>query len=707
MAVISKIRSYSGLLIAVIGFALAAFVLGDFLGYGPMRPQRADIGRVDRTQISYMEFDRRVNDQMDQWRSQTGVQQIGQRESFQIRQDVWNQMVREVLLDNELERLGIDISSQELYDMIHGPDPHPWIVSSFTNPVDGSYDPQQVINFLRNFDMLDPSTRMQWIQLEQFIKRERQENKYHNLLRRGFYVPHALAKRDFQDRNTTADLRFVFMPFASIDDTLVSVSERELRRVYDENKHRFEREATRSLEYVAFPVFPTEEDREAIRREIQELKEELETTENVEAFINAVSDTRFNPAFMARGDLSPLIEEVMFDSQVGTIYGPYTEDNRFVLAKLTDVQMRPDSMRASHILIAYTGSRAAYPELVRSREQAEAKADSILNVVRRNPARFGALAEEFSDDPSAAMNQGDLEWFRDGEMVPEFNEAVIEANVGTFTTVESIFGFHVIHITGKSPATRKVQVAKLTRDIEPSSRTYQQVFGNASEFASLLRQTRDFGEAVAEKGLSKRVVEEIREMDNAIPGIENPREIIRWAFDERTREGSFSRIFDIEGRFIIATVTQKTDAGIPDLDDIRDDIMAIAIRQKKFEKMAEQMRQAMAQGNLDAIAGELQMQVREANDVRFTMVNLPGVGAEPKVIGAIFGLEPNTISQPIKGNTGVFLAEITRMDEAVTPENLEPTKQQWRNTFSNRVQNDVFQALKNNARIEDNRSDFY
>ena len=694
-------------MIAVIGFALAAFVLGDFLGYGPMRPQRAEIGKVDRTQISYLEFERRVNDQMDQWRTQTGVQQIGQRETFQIRQDVWNQMVREVLLDSELERLGIEISSQELFDMIHGSDPHPWIVSSFTNPVDGTYDPQQVINFLRNFDMLDPATRRQWIQLEQLIKRERQENKYHNLLRRGYYVPHMMARNDFRDRNTTADLRFVYMPYASIDDTLVSVSERGLRRVYDENKHRFEREATRSLEYVAFPVFPTEEDREAIRREILELKQELETTENVEAFINAVSDSRFNPRYLSRGELSPLIEEALFESPVGTIYGPYVEDNRFVLAKLTDAQMRPDSMRASHILIAYTGSRAAYPELVRTREHAEAKADSILNVVRRNPARFGTLAEELSDDPSAPMNQGDLEWFRDGEMVPEFNEAAIEANVGTFTMVESVFGFHVIHVTGKSPATRKVQVAQLTRDIEPSSRTYQQVFGNASEFASLLRQTRDFEEAVAEKGLSKRVVEEIREMDNAIPGIENPREIIRWAFDDRTREGDFSRIFDIEGRFIIATVTEAREEGIPDLDEIREDIMAIAIRQKKYEKMAEQMRQALGQENLDAVAAELQVQVREANDVRFTMVNLPGVGAEPKVIGAIFGLEPNTISQPIKGNTGVFLAEIIRMDDAVTPENLEPTKQQWRNTFANRVQTDVFQALRNNARIEDNRSDFY
>lgn len=705
MAVISKIRSYSGLLIAVIGIALAAFVLGDFLGYGPMRTQRSNIGKVEGSQISYLEFERRVTEHTDNWRAQTGIQQLGQREQFQIRQDVWNQMLHEALLNQELERLGIEITSQELYDMVHGADPHPWIVSSFTDPATGEYDPQQVINFLQNFDFLDPAIRNQWIMLEQHIKRERQENKYFTLIRKGFYIPQTMAGRDFSERNTTADIRYAYVPFHSIPDGEVQVSDRELRRVYDQNKHLFRSEATRSIEYVAFPVFPTEEDREALRRELLELRDELETTEDIPGFINAVSDTRFNPRYLSRDEVSPEVEEALFNASPGTIHGPYVEDNRFVLAKLNDVQNRPDSMRANHILIAYTGARGSAQDIRRSPEAARQKADSILQVVRRNPGRFAALAEELSDDPSAAMNQGELGWFRDGDMVPEFNEAVVGGNVNSFVQAETAFGFHVIQITGKSPAVRKVQLAQLTRDIEPSSRTYQMVFGQASNFASRLRQTRDFDETTSELGLSKRVVENIRPMDASIPGIENPREIIRWAFDRNTREGNFSRIFDIDGRFIIATVTDITEEGIPSLEDIREEIMAIALRDKKYNQIATRMLQQNS--NLEAIAAEFNTEVMEAEDITFTTVNLPGTGAEPRVVGAVFALPVNTLSQPIKGNNGVFVAEVVRRDEPVVPQDLEPTRRQLRTAFANRVQFEVFQALRNNADIEDNRSEFY
>ncbi|MFO7978944.1 MAG: SurA N-terminal domain-containing protein [Bacteroidales bacterium] len=707
MAVISKIRSYSGLLIAVIGLALAAFVLGDFLGYGPMRTQKTDIGKIEDSQISYLEFESRVNENIENWKAQTGMQQVGQQEAFQIRQEVWNQMVQETLLNNQLDELGIEITSQELYDMVHGTDPHPWIVNSFTNPETGEYDSQQVISFLQNFEMLDPSVQNQWVQLEQFIKRERREGKYYSLIGKGFYVPQVMAAIDYQWRNATANIRYIQMPYNAIADSMVQVSDQELRTAYDENKNQYRQEESRSIEYVAFPVFPTEEDREALRREILELQEELETTQDMEGFINAVSDTRFNPAYLSRNEVSPEIEEALFEAPEGTIHGPYVEDNMWVLAKLHDVAMRPDSMNASHILISYMGAQGGDPAMQRNPERAQELADSLLQVARNNPNRFQSLAEAFSDDPSAATNQGDLGWFQDGEMVPEFNEAVVEGAVGSFTMAETAFGYHVIRITGKSPASRKIQLAKLTRLIEPSSRTYQVVYASASEFASALRQSDDFDETVAEQGLSKRVVDEIAPMSNNVPGIENPREIIRWAFDEETEIGSTSRIFDLDGRFIIANLTGIQEEGIPDLEDIREEIRQIVMRDKKFETMATQMREAMSQNNLEAAASTLGLQVRDANDLNFFMTNLPGAGAEPRVIGAAMALEAGEVSDPVKGNNGAYLAEVIDKQVPEVPENLDANKAQWQATFSNRVQGGVYQALRENADIEDNRIMFY
>ncbi len=706
MAVIGKIRSYSGLLIAVIGIALAAFVLGDFMGYGPTGAQNLEVGIVGKSKIMYPEFENRVSQQVENWRQQTGNQTIGEREAFQIRQQVWNQMLREVLLSKEFESLGLEISPDELTELIIGRNPHPSIIQSFSNPVDGSFDPQMVIEFIQNLDVMDPSMQRQWFMLEEFIKQERKETKYHNMISRGYYVPEVLASIDFQNKNATADIRVALKRFTEIDDTLVRVTDRDIRNAYNEHKNQFKREASRDLVYVVFPVFPSEQDRDIIRQETERLKNEFKNTTDVVSFINANSDQRFDPRYYGRGELSPEIDELMFDAQPGTIYGPYEEGNAFVVAKLQDVQFRPDSMRASHILIAHQASMSAGPETTLNRNQAQQKADSLLTVVRRNPARFGQLAVELSDDPSAFTNQGDLDWFPDGAMVQPFNEAVINTPVNSFTVAESDFGFHVIHVTGKSAPTKKVQVAKLVRNIEYSNQTYQRVYGQASAFASMLREKKDFDEAVEEQGLAKRVVDNIRPMDNAIPGIDQPRGIIQWAFAERTTKGDHSQIFDLDGRFVIAKVTNVREEGIPQLDDIRNEIREIAIREKKAEMLSNQFMEAQG-NNLEEIAASLGIESRLIENIRFNQSNLQGFGNEPAVIGAAFAIEPGSRPRPVKGNAGVYMVEVIELVDAVEPQTWTNQQTQLKNAFRNRVPNEAFRAIERSADVEDNRHRFY
>ncbi len=707
MAVIQKIRNYSGLLIAVIGIGLAAFVLGDFLGYGPMRTQRFDVGEVEGTPITYQHFEQRVNQQIDNWQAQTGVQTIGQQEAFQFRQQVWNEMVREIIMEEELDRVGLTVPAEELYDMIYGTDPHPILVQSFSDPVTGSYDPQQVIDFLRNFDRLDPSIRRQWLMLEEYMKRERREEKYHQMIGQAYLAPAPLAAFDFVQRNTTADIRFAFKRHDDIDDQAVSVSDRELRRTYDENRHLFHQEASRDIRYVVLPIFPSEEDRENTLEEVAALRDDLAEAVNIEAFINSMSDTRFDPTYYGRGSLSPQIDPEIFDMEPGSIVGPYLEDNAWILAKLVDSQMRPDSMRASHILISYRGLPSARPETVRSYEQARAKADSLLSVVRANPGRFPALASEFSDDPSAAVNQGDLEWFRDGDMVRPFNEAVIETPTGSFVKVETDFGFHVVHVTGKSPATQKAQLAFLTREIEPGSRTIQSAYSRISQFANELRRHRDFETAAEESGLGVREATRLGEMDLTVPGVDRGRQIVRWAFDPDTRAGSFSRIFELDDTFVVATLDNKREEGFPPLEEIRDEVMAMAIRDKKQQRIAEQMREALAVGTLDDMAEEMGLSTMLASNLSFASNSLPGAGTEPRVIGTVFASQENETSRPVKGNNGVFVFEVVRMDEVIVPDDLTQNQRTLQNSFFNRVPGQAFRALYNRADIVDNRGMFF
>jgi len=707
MAIIGKIRSYSGLLIAIIGIALAAFVLGDFMGYGPAGgPQTLEVGQVGKTKIMYQEFEERVSQALDNWRNQTGNQNPGVAETFQIRQQVWDQLLRENLLSKEYEQLGIKISPDELTDLIIGNDPHPAVLQSFTNPDDGSYDPQTVINFLQNLNEMEPSMQNQWFMLEDYIRDQRKETKFNTLVSKGFYMPDALVEADYKDKNTTASASVIVKRFSEIPDSAVVITETDLRNTYNEQKHKFEREPSRDLEYVVFPIFPSEDDREEIRKETESLKTELEQSQNVETFINANSDERFNPAFVGPGELSPVIDSLMFNSEPGTTYGPYVENEAFVVAKLTEVQFRPDSMQASHILIAFAGSRSAQPQTTLTREQAQQKADSILSVVRRSPGQFASLAAQLSDDPSAATNQGDLGWFPDGAMVPEFNEAVIENPVNSFTVAESEFGFHVIRITGKSRPTKKVQVARLTRNIEYSNRTFQRVFGEASAFSSALRDNDDFDAVIEEQGLSKRVIDNLKPMDNTIAGIENPRSIIQWAFAERTEAGSISQIFDLEGRFVVARVAEVKEEGIPSLDEIRDDIMTLAINEKKAQMITDEFNQAQG-STLQEKANALNLNVQSIDNIRFNSNNLQGFGAEPAIVGSVFANETGSLSNPIKGNVGVFLVEVNSKEPPVMPDNITAQKNQLINAFRNRVPNEAFRALRESADIEDNRHRFY
>lgn len=707
MALISKIRNYTGLLIAVIGIGLAAFVLGDFLGYGPMRQQRFDVGKADGNAITYMHFENRVQQQISNWQQQTG-QSAGPREAFQMRNQVWNEMIREILMEEVYDNLGIYVTAEELFNMIHSTNPPQVLRQSFSDPMTGQYDPQQVTDFLRNFNQLDPSVRNQWMRLEDFMKQERREDKYHALIGNGYLVPAQLAAFDFVSRNTTADIRFVYKPHADLDDDEFSFSERELRRVYDQNKHRFKQDASRSVTFVSLPVFPSDTDRQNTLNDLLQLKDEFAQAQNIASFTNSMSDRRFDPTFHAPGSLSPQIDPEIFDMPVGSIIGPYMEDNAYILAQLVDSQLRPDSMRASHILVAYQGSAASNPETARTYDAARQKADSILRVVRNSPARFAALATQLSDDPSAAMNQGDLDWFQDGAMVPPFNEAVVENPTGTFLTVETDFGFHVVHVTGKSRPSRKVQVAQLVRNIEPGSATFRNTFEQISEFANNVRNNKGAFEAAAdEAGLNARQADRIGIMDMSLPGIEQGRAIVQWAFDEETRTGDVSRIFELDDIFVIAKLNSKQEEGLPSLDQIRQSIQDIASRDRKKEKIAQEMKALMDGRSLDEIAAAMELEVKEAQNLTFNSRNIPGVGPEPIVIGTLFAGNDQTKKGPIKGNNGVFIVEVVRKDETIAPEDLTQARQPLLQAFKNRVPGQAFNAIKENARIEDNRALFF
>jgi peptidyl-prolyl cis-trans isomerase D len=708
MALIGDIRKRSGLLVVIIGVALAAFVLGDLLSNrGPSGGRGNNVlAEINGEKILGTDFNLRVEENMEAQKLNTNKENLTSEEQFQIRQQTWDQVVNETLLQEEVSKLGITVSIEELDDQIRGKNPHSYITQSFRDPQTGQFDPATVVNFLQNLDQVDPQMKQRYLMIEKAIKEDRLGTKYRNLIAKGYYVPKAFAKRDYEARNTRVKVRYYAAPYTSIADSLIKLTDADYEKFYAENKHKYQQEASRDIEYITFDVFPSNEDREKINKEVQGLYAEFVNAENVVSFVNSTSDERYDSTWMKRGALPYQMDSLMFNSPVGTTFAPFIENNMYQMARLVDVQTRPDSLKASHILISYQGTNVN-PDTKLTKEQAKVKADSVLSLVKSNPAKFDELAGTISDDQTAAKSKGDLNWFADGAMVPAFNTAVLNGKVGDVTLVETQFGFHVIKITGKTTPVKKVRVAFVKRMIEPSSKTMQDVYTQASQFASNAKDMEGFNKLIDEQKLTKRLAERISPDQNSLPGLSEARQIVIWAFNKDTKKGNISQVFDLESRYMVAVLKDVREKGVPTLDQLKEFIEPMVKRDKKSETLIAEINKAI-KSIADIDKGYLSLGMKaDTNEVAFANSNLPGYGKEDEVIGTLFTLKPGQMSKPVKGNQGVFILVAEQITPAPPKDDLTPEKRMLTNAFRTRAQREPAEALKRKAEIEDNRLLFY
>jgi peptidyl-prolyl cis-trans isomerase D len=708
MALIGDIRKHSGLLTIVIGVALGLFVLGDFLSNKGPKGGRGNniIAEINGEKILATDFNQRVEDNMEAQKLNTGKENLTSDEQFQIRQQTWDQVVNETLLLEEVSKLGLTVSTEELDDQIRGKNPHSYIVQSFRDPQTGQFDPATVVNFLQNLDKVDPQMKQRYLLIEKAIKEDRLSTKYRNLIAKGFYVPKAFAKRDYEARNTRIKARYYGAPYTSIADSLVKVTDADFEKFYAENKHKYQQEASRDIEYVTFEVLPSNEDREKINREVQGIYTEFVNAENVVSFVNSTSDERYDSTWMKKGKLPYQIDSVMFNSAIGATYGPYVENNMFQMARLVDVQTRPDSLKASHILISYKGTNVN-PDTKLTKEQAKAKADSVFKLVKSTPAKFDELAGTINDDKTAAKSKGDLKWFADGAMVPAFNTAVLNGKIGDIIQVETQFGFHIIKITGKTAPVKKVRVAIVKRLIEPSSKTMQDVYTQASQFTAEAKDMEGFNKLIDEKKLTKRLAERIGPDQNSLPGLTEARQIVIWAFNKDTEKGSISQVFDLEGRYLIAVLKEIREKGVPTLEQLKEFIEPMVKRDKKSETLIAEVNKTI-KSIADIDKGYISLGMKaDTNEITFANSNLPGYGKEDDVIGTLFTMKAGQMSKPVKGNQAVFILVAEQVTPAPPKDDLTPEKRMLTNAFRTRAQREPSEALKRKADIEDNRLMFF
>ncbi len=704
MAAIGSIRKHSTMLVIVIGAALAAFILGDFAKQRNKRD--VNVGVIDGQEITIMDFNKKFETNLENTKRQRNTTNLSGAEQATVRNQTWNQVVKNIIMGEEYEELGIDVTADELYDMIQGPNPNPLVVQSFTDPNTGIFDRSRVVEYLKNLDNYPPEAKQQWIAFEKYLEQDRMQSKFNALLSKGYYVPKPLAIMAYKDDNDRAGVSFVANKIVNIPDSVVTITNDDYLAYYDANKEKFKQEASRDLDFVIFKVTPSPKDIDKAKKEIMAIKKEFKETDDVVRFMKVNSDTPYDSSWVGKGKLPVQIDSVMFTKEPGFVSDFWFTDNAYHLARLMDVAMRPDSMKASHILISYKGAYRANPAISRTKEEAQKLADSLLNVIKKKPSKIETLAGKYSDDPSAKTNDGDLGWFADGAMVPAFNQACIDTKTGKVTLAETPFGFHVIKVTGKKDKVKKVKVALLTMEVVPSNETYQNVFADASKLASESKTQDQFNKAVKEMHLTKLSQPKINEMTSNIRGYDNVRTIVRWAFNENTEIGAVSDVFDLDDAYMVAVVTEKRDKGIPALDEIKSLLTRAVLNQKKGEYIAEKMK---SYGNdLNQISKNMNLPIEQDNALVFSARSFGSYGREQKAIGTSFGLTKGSVSKPIVDRVGVYVIKLNTLTASNAEKSYKQAVKKMEQEFASSVNNDLpYRAVEKATDITDNRIKFF
>ena len=701
MSVLSKIRERSTLLLIIIGGALVAFILGDILtsnstlfsGGG-----RNDLGEISGKTISAEEFEQRLLKMEENFKLNTGQENIDDATKDMLKEQAWNQLLNEVIMTEEYKEIGITVSPQELFDMVSGPEPHQSVKQGFTNPETGVFDPKSVLNFLKTMDQdATGATKARWIVFESGIKQERIAEKYNNLIKEGLYVTNNQAKQDYIAKNKNIKFKYVVQRYNSIPDSAISVTEADIKKYYDEHKNEYEQEAGRKIEYMTFEVTPSEEDIKETEEILVKLVDDFKNTDNDSLFVKQNSDAPFNNEYLSREQLPSNIDSTLFDAEKGTVIGPYREGDAFRLAKVTDFKYSPDSVKARHILIKIANNDTT---------AVLAKADSLKKVIKGGK-KFDEIAKNVSEDIGSATNGGDLGWFTEGAMVKPFNDASFVGKKGDMPVVISQFGVHLIEILDKSAEKKKIQITFIERAIEPSSKTFQAVYAKASEFANKYPNEEVFEKAVEEQGGNKKIAENIKEGDKGIIGLEGSRDLVRWAY--KAEKGEVSKTFEFGDKYVVAVLKEIKEEGNAPLEQVREEIELAARKEKKAEKFEEDFNAAINSGasKIEDIASKLNTNPETVESINFAAVAVPGVGKEPTVIGTLFALPQGGISKPVKGETGVFIVSVESIIEPPPTTDYSANKNQLSGGLINRVGSEVFEALKENADVTDNRAKFY
>ena len=706
MSVIQKIRDkYAAVVIAVIALSLVGFILMDAFvgGRGRGSGSSTTIGKVNGEKIDRNDFEKRLTMQQAMYASQGA-----QRE--QLISSVWEQSIDEIVMNQEYEKLGLQFTAKELNDLLFGPNAPQWLKNEFTDQATGQFKVNEAKQYFAQMKKQKNNPNLEMFN-EGYINptiSQALREKYMAMLTQTIYVPKWMAEKTMADQNSIAGFSYVTVPYTSISDSAIKVTDNDVKAYVDKHKEEFKQEEEgRSISYVSFNALPNGQDSVTVLNNINNLKADFAAATDPEAYLARVSSETpyLNSYIMGSKIMVPNADSIKSLAD-GQVFGPYLDAKNYTIAKMIGRRTIPDSVKVRHILIK-TGENGqpTFPDSL-----AKARIDSIANAIKGG-ADFNAMVIKYSDDQGSKTTGGEYDFSSTqfAGISKEFAETAFYGNVGDKKTVKvensKYSGYHYIEVLQQKNPGTAYKIAYLSKPIDASQETINAASSAASQFSATSRNQKQFEENAAKQSLQPLTATDIKPNDYSLPGLGESRQFVRWIYDNKL--GDVSEPYEIGDNYVVALITGTQQKGIMGVAKARQ----IAEPFIRNEKKAQQIISTKFKGGstIEAIAQGAGEQVLHADSVSFGQPMIANVGNEPKVTGAAFNKSiQGKVTEPIAGNTGVFVVKgekISAVSSAVV--NAEELRKQMEMQQKQMGGFRSMEALKKAATIKDNRFEFY
>lgn len=692
MSIIQNIRDKGAWIIfTIIVIALVAFVLQDGIGKQGNTTE-TDLGTVNGVAINKINFEEKLEIQVQNYASQ-GVKRE------QLIGFLWNQEIDRILYINEQEKLGITIGNKELTDVLFGTESP--FKQEFTDPNTGEFkvnDAKQAIAQVKKSKNQEQINQIEKLYIEPSIE-NRLRNKYQALIVKGLQLPTWMVQKQYNESNSIANIDIIGVPYANISDSTIKVTDDEVASYIKENAAAFQvEEASKSINFVGFSAAPTSTDSTSVLNSITALKADFQAAQDPAVFLNKVgSDLPFYNSFISGKSIQIPNKEAIIAAGVGNVYGPYVDGKNYTIAKVIGVKQWPDSASVRHILITTAGQNG---QLVRDDSTAKKLIDSIRFAIAGG-ASFDAMVLKYSEDAGSKEKGGKYEMFPQAQMVGPFNDFSFDNSVGTKGVVKTDFGYHYIEVLKQTPRSPAYKIAYLSKAILPSSETIGAASAAAAAFATASKDIKSFNQEAVKLNKQTFPAVGIKSMDYEIPGLGESRSLVRWVYENDLN--SVSEPTEIGDSYFVAIITGEEKAGLASVASAKPQVEGILRDQKK----ATQIKQSFKGNTMEAIAANAKTIVQPADSINFNYSLIPGIGNEPKLVGAAFNKAfLNKPSAPIAGNAGVFVISVKSQGAKAATQDLVS----FESDLLNRTRSVIYRtniALKKVAKIKDNRMKVY